>query len=132
MKTILIIAALVCIQTFAKAAPDFITTVGEYQPYAGTSIQVFIKNDKVQYSIKSGSTLAGPVEPVIDSLTDWFLYPETNRRFWVYSGGGRLLLMEFDNAETKLTGSGTVKDLLDRAPQEVRDRISTTMNFKQL
>ena len=131
LKTTLVLATLLLVQNLALAAPEFITAVGEYQPFTDTSIRVYTENDKIQYKVQSGSTIAGPSQPELDKLSDWFIYPESNQLFWVYSGEGRLLLIEFQKNGTKFTGSEVVKDLLDRAPEEVKKRVSTAKLTKE-
>lgn len=122
MKPLLL--ALTLLATHAHAA-DFITKPGIYYPFEDTTVRVTEEDGKIQYrfEIDKGRDSAGPTYPSIDPKSDWFIYPETARTFWAYFGNGRIVLTEFKSNETKFTGSEVVKDLLDRAPAAVQERV---------
>ena len=105
------------------AAADFITKVGDYMPTPTTSVRVYEENGKIQYRVKSGSKTGGPTKPLIDKGTAWFIFPENERRVWISPAQGQLELMEFTDDGIKFSSSDVRRNLADRAPAAVQERL---------
>lgn len=126
MKAILATAVILLSQSSLLAGSGFISSVGENRPFPDVTVRVYPENGKIQYRVRSGSSEGGPTRPEIEKDSGWFIYPESEKAFWIYMGGGVLSKMEFNGNETKFVDSEVVKTLLDTAPAEVRNRVAAS------
>jgi hypothetical protein len=108
-----------------------ITTVGTHRLYAGKlTLDVFEEKEGLNYrvtrilekgSVKNQS--ASPREPFIQYGADWFAFAESADVVWIFNGRDVLNCVELGEGVWRTTDSVVVPDIVNRAPQAVRNRL---------
>lgn len=109
---------------------SFITTEGEHI-ISGSAykVHVYEENNKLNYKMyfPSGSG-GGPTLPNIKKDSDWFIYVESNERYWIFDGNVDVKLMELRKTSERVVFKtsdlpGTNYTLFNVMPSVVKNKL---------
>lgn len=111
-----------------KKPAEFITKAGTYKLFDGkleVAVTAGAAGTSYSFTIPLGggkSIKHASAKDEIKKGAEWFIYPESADRVWVFNGAD-LLRMEFMEGNAVVKGSSAVPGLVKAAPEAVRKRL---------
>ena len=112
-----------------SAQPEVVTTLGTHRFFDNRlSVELSETDGKIYCRIKQtpGFGEVGPIKPLFDKQTKWFVYPQSQNEIWTFDGRDYLILIAFNDdhpGNVSWSQSGHMGANGRKLPKIVRDQL---------